>query len=204
MNGKLPANNFTCPQSYLRPNILYYQGGPQIQQQNQAMPGIPYYFIPSQSFTPYLTGFGCTATINTAPAAAATATQKGLPKGAVNTHAVPPPKKSDPIPVPGSPKRPFSITKYDWHASTYVFSEKPYAYEVEKLGPALAMLNGEKYYNNSCSMEEDDDDTDEPKVAVTGYTKSEIEKIVKDLERIREIRKEFDAEVIPETPDKKT
>ena len=52
MNGKLPANNFTCPQSYLRPNILYYQGGPQIQQQNQAMPGIPYYFIPSQPFTP--------------------------------------------------------------------------------------------------------------------------------------------------------
>ena len=49
-------------------------------------------------------------------------------------------------------------------------------------------------------MEEDDDD--EPKVAVTGYTKSEIDKIVKDLERIREIRKEFDAEVIPETPDK--
>ena len=41
MNGKLPANNFTCPQSYLRPNILYYQGGPQIQQQNQAMPGVP-------------------------------------------------------------------------------------------------------------------------------------------------------------------
>ena len=93
MNGKLPANNFTCPQSYLRPNILYYQGGPQIQQQNQAMPGIPYYFIPSQSFTPYLTGFGCTATINTAPAATATAPQKGLPKGAVNSHAVPPPKE---------------------------------------------------------------------------------------------------------------
>ena len=117
MNGKLPANNFTCPQSYLRPNILYYQGGPQIQQQNQAMPGIPYYFIPSQSFTPYLTGFGCTATINTAPAATATAPQKGLPKGAVNTHVVPPPKASEPIPIPAG-KRPFSITKYDWHAST--------------------------------------------------------------------------------------
>ena len=182
MNGKLPANNFTCPQSYLRPNILYYQGGPQIQQQNQAMPGIPYYFIPSQSFTPYLTGFGCTATINTAPAATATAPQKGLPKGAVNTHAVPPPKKSDPIPVPaGSPKRPFSITKYDWHASTFVFSEKPYAYEMEKLDRTLAMLNGEKLY-----FEEDDT----PCISVS--TSTEIEK---DLE--------FTDDVIPETPENK-
>ena len=177
MNGKLPANNFTCPQSYLRPNILYYQGGPQIQQQNQAMPGIPYYFIPSQSFTPYLTGFGCTATINTAPAAAATAPQKGLPKGAVNTHAVPPPKASNPIPVPGSPKRPFSITKYDWHASTFVFSEKPYAYEMEKLDRTLAMLNGEKLY-----LEEDD----LPSISVSTSTEIEKEDIV-----------------IPETPENK-
>ena len=176
MNGKLPANNFTCPQSYLRPNILYYQGGPQIQQQNQAMPGIPYYFIPSQSFTPYLTGFGCTATINTAPAAAATAPQKGLPKGAVNTHAVPPPKASNPIPV-GSPKRPFSITKYDWHASTFVFSEKPYAYEMEKLDRTLAMLNGEKLY-----LEEDD----LPSISVSTSTEIEKEDIV-----------------IPETPEDK-
>ena len=183
MNGKLPANNFTCPQSYLRPNILYYQGGPQIQQQNQAMPGIPYYFIPSQSFTPYLTGFGCTATINTAPAGGtATAPQKGLPKGAVNNvHAVPPPKTSDPILVPDSPKRPFSVTKYDWHASTFVFSEKPYAYEMEKLDRILAMLNGEKLY-----LEEDD----LPSISVS--TSTEIEK---DLE--------FTDEVIPETPENK-
>ena len=181
MNGKLPANNFTCPQSYLRPNILYYQGGPQIQQQNQAMPGIPYYFIPSQSFTPYLTGFGCTATINTAPAAAATAPQKGLPKGAVNSHAVPPPKASNPIPVPGNPKRPFSITKYDWHASTFVFSEKPYAYEMEKLDRTLAMLNGEKLY-----FEEDDT----PSISVS--TSTEIEKDM-----------EFTDDVVPETPENK-
>ena len=178
MNGKLPANNFTCPQSYLRPNILYYQGGPQIQQQNQAMPGIPYYFIPSQSFTPYLTGFGCTATINTAPAATATAPQKGLSKCAVNNvHAVPPPKASNPIPVPGSPKRPFSITKYDWHASTFVFSEKPYAYEMEKLDRTLAMLNGEKLY-----LEEDD----LPSISVSTSTEIEKEDIV-----------------IPETPEDK-
>ena len=181
MNGKLPANNITCPQSYLRPNILYYQGGPQIQQQNQAVSSIPYYFIPSQSFTPYLTGFGCTATINTAPAATTTAPQKGLPKGAVNVHAVPPPKASEPIPVPGG-KRPFSITKYDWHASTFVFSEKPYAYEMEKLDRALAMLNGEKLYFV------EDDDT--PTISVSAST--EIEKHLEENDLI-----------IPETPENK-
>ena len=163
----------------LRPNILYYQGGPQIPQQNQAMSGFPYYFIPSQSFTPYLTGFGCTATINTAPAAATTAPQKGLPKGAVNIHAAPPPKKSDPIPVPGG-KRPFSITKYDWHASTFVFSEKPYAYEMEKLDRTLAMLNGEKLY-----LEEDN---------------LPISTTTTEFENKLEITEE---EVIPETPENK-
>ena len=91
-----------------------------------------------------------------------------------NVHAVPPPKKSEPIPVPGR-KRPYAITKYDWHASTYVFSEKPYAYEMEKLDRTLAMLNGEKLY-----LEEDD----LPSISVS--TSTEIEK---DLE--------FTDEVIP-------
>ena len=75
----------------------------------------------------------------------------------------------------------FSITKYDWHASTFVFSEKPYAYELEKLNRALAMLNGEKLH-----LEEDD----LPSISVS--TSTEIEK---DLE--------FTYEVIPETPENK-
>ena len=60
---------------------------------------------------------------------------------------------------------PFSITKYDWHASTFVFSEKPYAYEMKKLDRTLAMLNGEKLY-----LEEDD----LPSISVS--TSTEIEK----------------------------
>ena len=99
----------------------------------------------------------------------------------MNTHAIPPPKASDPIPVPGSPKRPFSITKYDWHASTFVFSEKPYAYEMEKLDRTLAMLNGEKLY-----LEEDD----LPSISVS--TSTEIEKDM-----------EFTDDVVPETPENK-
>ena len=91
-------------------------------------------------------------------------------------------KASNPIPAPvGSTKRPFSITKYDWHASTFVFSEKPYAYEMEKLDRTLAMLNGEKLY-----LEEDD----LPSISVSAS--AEIEK---DLEE--------NGLIIPETPENK-
>ena len=91
-------------------------------------------------------------------------------------------KASNPIPAPvGSTKRPFSITKYDWHASTFVFSEKPYAYEMEKLDRTLAMLNGEKLF-----LEEDDI----PKFSVS--TSATIEKDFGIVD-----------EVIPETPDSK-
>ena len=75
----------------------------------------------------------------------------------------------------------FSITKYDWHASTFVFSEKPYAYEMEKLDRTLAMLNGEKLY-----FEEDDT----PSISVS--TSTEIEKDM-----------EFTDDVVPETPENK-
>ena len=73
----------------------------------------------------------------------------------------------------------FSITKYDWNASTFVFSEKPYAYEMEKLDRTLAMLNGEKLY-----LEEDD----LPSISVSAS--AEIEK---DLEE--------NGLIIPETPE---
>ena len=58
-----------------------------------------------------------------------------------------------------------------------MFSEKPYAYEMEKLGPTLAMLNGEKLY-----LEEDD----LPSISVSTSTEIEKEDIV-----------------IPETPEDK-
>ena len=184
MNGKLPANSFTCPQGYLRPNILYYQGGPEIQQQNQAVPGVPFYIIPSESFSPYLTGFGCTDTT----------AQKGVPKSTVNVHANPP-KTSEPIPIPAA-KRPYAITKYDWYASSLVFSEKPYSYELEKLTDPLAMLNGEKINNY------EDEDAYAPRIRIARYTKDDISGIAKLMGNSGIIANNDDDE-ISETPDNK-
>ena len=120
MNGKLPANCFTCSQGYLRPNILYCQRDPQIQQsQSQAKPTLPLYIIPGESISSCISGLGCTDS---------SSTQKGLPKDAL---------KQKPE------EQPFVITKYDWHTSALVFSEKPSLFDQDR---ALAVLNGEKLY----------------------------------------------------------
>ena len=119
MNRKLPANCFTCSQSYLRPNILHYQRDPQIQQsQSQAKPTLPLYIIPGESISSCISGLGCTDS---------SSPQKGLPKDALNKPE----------------EQPFVITKYDWHTSALVFSEKPSLFDQDR---ALAVLNGEKLY----------------------------------------------------------